>query len=528
MNRAQSLPRGKPTLPLPRQLPKILLSKDANHQVHNFRNHMNELSSIVGLIGPPPKTMAIKRLPDIVQRHRSPVNDENAIGDPKVISLLAKWEKPSKLKHKCYIGTGNVDAVIKVLKSRESWMFVENMSDPKLQFIWKQTNSGINFNLYSNQTAESSKTVNHFEFHTEVSQKDQLLRNFTKYCEANKLDVFEYLPPSFELKVDHKNINNTKEGVRILFEIVSRSQPNTEVFLEAELKRQSEAGIIKLAEARQKLGLLFEGTNELKRIGSCMNKGTNMWIMKPNDCNRGIGIELISSSADFLKVLGAIEAKVKQSRVFGAPPRKILMQKYIESPLLVHGRKFDIRMWVLLDSFQNVYIFPEGYLRLSSEKYSLEDQNKYIHLTNNAIQLNSANYGKFERGNQMSFEDLRSYLRQEKNQKVKFDEIVYPRMMQLIKMAFASAANSINANRREKCFELFGIDFMIDLQGVVWLIEINTNPCLALSSPLLESLIPRMLDDCFKIVLDPIFPPATTRPFHIPSYPDDRILWRRL
>ena len=34
-------------------------------------------------------------------------------------------------------------------------------------------------------------------------------------------------------------------------------------------------------------------------------------------------------------------------------------------------------------------------------------------------------------------------------------------------------------------FEIFGYDFMIDNNGKLWLIEINTNPCLELSSPLL-------------------------------------------
>ena len=42
----------------------------------------------------------------------------------------------------------------------------------------------------------------------------------------------------------------------------------------------------------------------------------------------------------------------------------------------------------------------EGYARLSSEEYTLNDfQNIYIHLTNNAIQKNCENYGKNFEGN---------------------------------------------------------------------------------------------------------------------------------
>ena len=38
--------------------------------------------------------------------------------------------------------------------------------------------------------------------------------------------------------------------------------------------------------------------------------------------------------------------------------------------------------------------------------------------------------------------------------------------------------------------KLFGLDFMITDKGKLYLIEINTNPCLEMSSPLLSRLIP--------------------------------------
>lgn len=48
---------------------------------------------------------------------------------------------------------------------------------------------------------------------------------------------------------------------------------------------------------------------------------------------------------------------------------------------------------------------------------------------------------------------------------------------------------------------------MIDSMLKPWLIEVNTNPCLEESSKLLGKLIPRMLDDAFKLTLDVLFPP---------------------
>lgn len=56
-------------------------------------------------------------------------------------------------------------------------------------------------------------------------------------------------------------------------------------------------------------------------------------------------------------------------------------------------------------------------------------------------------------------------------------------------------------------WQVFGLDFMFDDEFKPYLIEVNTNPCLELSSPLLARLIPNMLENAFRIVADPMFPP---------------------
>ena len=47
---------------------------------------------------------------------------------------------------------------------------------------------------------------------------------------------------------------------------------------------------------------------------------------------------------------------------------------------------------------------------------------------------------------------------------------------------------------------------MIDSQFKVYLIEVNTNPCLEVSSPLLGCLLPTIIENSLKICLDPLFP----------------------
>jgi tubulin polyglutamylase TTLL1 len=46
--------------------------------------------------------------------------------------------------------------------------------------------------------------------------------------------------------------------------------------------------------------------------------------------------------------------------------------------------------------------------------------------------------------------------------------------------------------------KLFGLDFMIDDTFKVWLIEVNTNPCLELSCPLLSRIIPPMVENVLR------------------------------
>ena len=77
----------------------------------------------------------------------------------------------------------------------------------------------------------------------------------------------------------------------------------------------------------------------------------------------------------------------------------------------------------------------------------------------------------------------------------------------MIKLSLMSVRQKLNKNQRKFCFEIFGYDFMIDYLLKPWLIEVNTNPCLEESSKLLKQLVPRMLDDAFKLTLDVVFPP---------------------
>ena len=205
-----------------------------------------------------------------------------------------------------------------------------------------------------------------------------------------------------------------------------------------------------------------------------------------------------------------------------------VIQKYIESPLLINDRKFDIRMWVLVTGDMNVYLFREGYIRTSSSPFVIDHTNiddKFVHLTNNAIQKFSETYGTFEDGNQISFESFRKYIG-----KSCFNEIITPQIKQIIERSLLSVRTKLNPTKSRNVFEIFGYDFIIDVDYNVWLIEANTNPCLEESSELLKSLIPRMIDDAFKLTLDKNFSrpknyEKSSKKYTVKGYDDNFNMW---
>ena len=82
-------------------------------------------------------------------------------------------------------------------------------------------------------------------------------------------------------------------------------------------------------------------------------------------------------------------------------------------------------------------------------------------------------------------------------------------MERLVTDSIRAVHHLIDPKRLQNSFEIFGYDFMIDENFKVYLIECNTNPSLEICCPLLARIIPELLDNSFKIALDPIYqPPA--------------------
>ena len=94
-----------------------------------------------------------------------------------------------------------------------------------------------------------------------------------------------------------------------------------------------------------------------------------------------------------------------------------VLQKLIERPLLYNQRKFDIRQWVLFNASDGkIYMFAEPYVRTSSSEYKqydptiAEEEQIFMQLTNNAVQRDGEEYGKYEEGNIVSIGTLFKFI----------------------------------------------------------------------------------------------------------------------
>lgn len=134
-------------------------------------------------------------------------------------------------------------------------------------------------------------------------------------------------------------------------------------------------------------------------------------------------------------------------------------------------------------------------MRLSSEVMSLNSKkdltNKYMHLTNNAIQELGKNYNAHEKGNIISIPRMEEILKEE-GKPISFDKDVWPQICEGVRISTLSCAHLLNPNKRSHCFEVYGFDFMVDCNLKSWLIEINTNPSLSESNDTVKTIIERM------------------------------------
>mmetsp|Transcript_8811 Transcript_8811/g.17684 ORF Transcript_8811/g.17684 Transcript_8811/m.17684 type:complete len:555 (-) Transcript_8811:38-1702(-) len=274
-------------------------------------------------------------------------------------------------------------------------------------------------------------------------------------------------------------------------------------------------------------------------------------ILKPSDGSQGEGISLLQTPSD-----------LKACMVTRSSNAKSVVQEYLPAPLLLPAEpfKFDLRIYVLVRSVEplEIYLCKEGLVRFATSAYekpqrsNLSDVMK--HLTNYSLNKRSGEYihndGKTSGGSGDEEEEdlevvadvvlpeddpheevgskrtLTSLLKTLQRTHPDFDKEDFFQNLVNLSMATVKAMQpSLVSSTRSlcgddekaermlsgQCFQIYGLDVLVDERYRTWLLEVNGNPSMRLDHEVcntggsgsdeglaLDHYVPSIVDECVK------------------------------
>jgi len=325
---------------------------------------------------------------------------------------------------------------------RRGWRKWSEDSNAEWNIYWASvTTVRSMFNPESGFRLSDTQLVNHFPNHYELTRKDLMYKNVKRYRKDLRKQGYDdsrldFVPRTFILPQDYS------------------------LFLEEHKK------------------------------GSV---GT--WIFKPHGRAQGRGIFLINKLSQIKRL-----APRGSSNSDRNPLDTYIICEYLSRPLLIGGRKFDLRVYVVVASYRPLvaYISRAGFARFCNVKYSnevAELRNNEMHLTNVAVQKVGDQYNAAH-GNKWPMSELLNHLEATRGalaaRKLKED-------MDFLVVHSLKAVQSVMISDKH-CYEMYGYDIMVDEDLKPWLLEANASPSLSTTTPDDKALKMRVINDTLRVV----------------------------
>jgi tubulin--tyrosine ligase len=181
--------------------------------------------------------------------------------------------------------------------------------------------------------------------------------------------------------------------------------------------------------------------------------GNLLWILKPSLLNNGQHIKIF-------RELSQIEQHYISSNRMGG---EHVLQRYITQPHLLNGKKYSIRMFVILTNYSGAYLYPYGYFNIAVHPYNPNDLfDLNSHLTNEHLREHETNVVQIP------------------TVQFPFFPPIYLKIINIIKDTINGLQKlhpSAFICKNQRTLALFGFDFIVDANMNVWLLEANHVPC---------------------------------------------------
>ncbi|XP_043382723.1 probable tubulin polyglutamylase TTLL9 isoform X4 [Chelonia mydas] len=311
---------------------------------------------------------------------------------------LKEREPRACIRFKCAL----TNTILDILRQRPGW--VEVKEEGEWDFYWCDV-SWLREN-FDHTYMDEHVRICHFRNHYELTRKNYIVKNLKRFRkqierEAGKLEATkcDFFPKTFEMPSEYH------------------------LFVE---------------EFRKNPGIT--------------------WIMKPVARSQGRGIFLfrkLKDVIDWRKDGVRTDDQKDETQV-----ENYVAQCYIENPYLIGGRKFDLRVYVLVMSYipLKAWLYRDGFARFSNTRFTLSSiDDHYVHLTNVAVQKTAPDYDP-EKGCKWTIQRFRQYMTAKHGAEVV--ETLFAEMDNIFIKSLQSVQKVIISDKH--CFELYGYDILID------------------------------------------------------------------
>ncbi|KAH3667769.1 hypothetical protein WICMUC_005301 [Wickerhamomyces mucosus] len=270
---------------------------------------------------------------------------------------------------------------------------------------------------------------------------------------------------------------------------------------------------------------LEDSLDEAYELRSEIEAGESTWILKPSMSDRGQGIRIFKTIDQLQEIFNSFEedgtddegeeCSEENHGIITSQLRHFIVQKYQETPLLLplyDQKKFHLRTYVVANGSLDVFVFKKMLTLFALSKYNspVANDNDEIemlgHLTNTCLQGEES---ALNNNSVIEFWELEGLNIEQKNK-------IFTQIKEITGELFRAAINvdKINFQPLENAFEIYGLDFIIDSELNVSVLEVNAFPDFKQTGDDLKSLIYELFDSVVRKCVYPFFKNGKTLSDH--------------